>query len=548
MIIKLKITRAENCAHYGVSSGSVIMLDLEEEYLPICVASEIYESNSRTPMEAKKVQAIAARTYIAAHALAGTTIDDTADYQAFKWKDLSTIQNSVQAVKETRGQVLLCDDSLITAWYSNSNGGRTKRSDEAWSVYKKWTISQDDPWDTAGRTMWGQYAASHCVGMSQIGAAYAAYAGENYILILSFYYPNTDIVSDYGKGDTIYNHKSEEKAMSDDKTNTGLVEHALGWLGNPYWYGTCCYKCTSSLLASKSAQYPSHYTQDRMPRYKQDISGGKYCADCIGLIKGYYWEKDGKIVYDASSDVNTTGMYNKAKVKGLIGTIPEVPGLIVYKSGHVGVYEGNGSVIEAKGFSYGCIRSKLSDTAWTHWLVCPYISYAGYEKLLVPEAFTDPYIAQVTTKSSPLNIWSDTKKTKSLGQVAKGDTVSVIGYGGEIGWMKVTKDSVTGFADGQYLTKVDSVEVNTIDDDATDTDSPTQTGDTILYNAKVTGVKIGLNFRSSPSKSEGNTIAFLANDTIVGVLEENINGFSYVIYQGAKGYCTASYLTKGITF
>lgn len=86
MIIKLRLTRPENCTHFGVPPGTVVQLDMETEYLPVCVGSEIYESNSRTPPEAKKAQAVAARTYIAAHALQGNVIDDTANFQAFKYK------------------------------------------------------------------------------------------------------------------------------------------------------------------------------------------------------------------------------------------------------------------------------------------------------------------------------------------------------------------------------------------------------------------------------------------------------------------------------
>ena len=52
MDIQMRITRKENLAHYGAQKDDVIPLNLEREYLPVCVASEIYESNSRMPMEA----------------------------------------------------------------------------------------------------------------------------------------------------------------------------------------------------------------------------------------------------------------------------------------------------------------------------------------------------------------------------------------------------------------------------------------------------------------------------------------------------------------
>ena len=191
--IWIRLTRKENLAHFGAQKGDIVPLDLDGEYLPVCIASEVYESDSRTPMEAKKAQAIAARTYALIHANNGVAIDDTANYQAYKWIDPAVIPNSARASEITAGEVLFYGDSMITAWYSNSNGGRTRRSDEAWRVYKPWTAAQDDPWDVAARAKWGECKASHGVGMSQMGAAYAASTGAGYREILAFYYPGTRI-------------------------------------------------------------------------------------------------------------------------------------------------------------------------------------------------------------------------------------------------------------------------------------------------------------------------------------------------------------------
>ena len=162
------------------------------------------------------------------------------------------------------------------------------------------------------------------------------------------------------------------------KTNHGLVSWAQALLGQPYWYGTCCYPATSSLLASKTKQYPSHYESSRTARYKSDIAKGATVADCIGLVKGYYWTNDaGKVVYglDGRPDKGANGMYTAAKVKGDIKTLPEIPGLLLYSSGHAGVYIGGGYAIEARGFAYGIVKTKVSERKWTHWYQCPYIQY-----------------------------------------------------------------------------------------------------------------------------------------------------------------------------
>ena len=74
-------------------------------------------------------------------------------------------------------------------------------------------------------------------------------------------------------------------------------------------------------------------------------------------------------------------MYSAAKEKGSIATLPETKGLIVWKKGHVGVYIGNGKVIESHGTKYGVIKTSLTktvnDTKWTNWFKCPYIDYVN---------------------------------------------------------------------------------------------------------------------------------------------------------------------------
>lgn len=172
------------------------------------------------------------------------------------------------------------------------------------------------------------------------------------------------------------------------KTNLGLVEWAYKLLGQPYWWGTCCYPATQALLTRKSQQYPQYYSADRMKRYKEDIAKGAIVCDCVGLIKGYYWTRDdGKQVYglDGRPDKGANGMFEAAKVKGSIATLPEVPGLLLYYAGHIGVYVGGGQAIEAQTFSKGVVLSKVEDRKWTHWCECRYIDYVDGEAA-IPEA------------------------------------------------------------------------------------------------------------------------------------------------------------------
>ena len=79
---------------------------------------------------------------------------------------------------------------------------------------------------------------------------------------------------------------------------------------------------------------------------------------------------------DASAEkIVETAKRSGATVSGPIDTIPETPGLAVWHEGHIGVYIGNGEVVEAMGTRYGVVKTKLEGARWTHWLKIPYISY-----------------------------------------------------------------------------------------------------------------------------------------------------------------------------
>lgn len=156
------------------------------------------------------------------------------------------------------------------------------------------------------------------------------------------------------------------------KTNKGLVEYAKAQLGKPYWFGTFGQTANELLHKSKKKQYPNYYTaQDFSSQYGQRVH------DCIGLIKGYLWSDTPTSIpqYRAAQDVSADGMLARCIEKGSISTIPEIPGVLVFSPQHVGVYIGNGYVIEARGHAYGVVKTKLSSRAWKNWGKCPWIEY-----------------------------------------------------------------------------------------------------------------------------------------------------------------------------
>ncbi len=167
------------------------------------------------------------------------------------------------------------------------------------------------------------------------------------------------------------------------KNNLDLVKWSefaadKGW---GYVWGTYGTVLSPDFLESKIIQYPDEVGG------KEDFIRenwlGKRTADCVGLIKGYSWYDTASqmtiLVSNGMPDIGADTMYENATEKGTIDTIPEIPGLAVWKEGHIGVYIGDGKVVEAYGTTSGVIRSELANGGWTHWLKIPYITYLEQE-------------------------------------------------------------------------------------------------------------------------------------------------------------------------
>ena len=163
------------------------------------------------------------------------------------------------------------------------------------------------------------------------------------------------------------------------KNNLDIVKWAIHAQENEwgYVYGTYGDVLNETLLTSKISQYP-----DEVGGYedfiRQNWLDGR-TADCVGLIKGYGWynTETAQIEIGANGmpDIGADTMYENATEKGTIDTIPEIPGLAVWHEGHIGIYIGNGEVIQAANTNAGVIRTPIGQTGWTHWLKIPYISY-----------------------------------------------------------------------------------------------------------------------------------------------------------------------------
>jgi cell wall-associated NlpC family hydrolase len=177
-----------------------------------------------------------------------------------------------------------------------------------------------------------------------------------------------------------------------NKTNQGLVDYALKQVGIKYVMGTNCRVLTASRLQSLINTNPANwFTADRIKECNKWI--GQVTTDCHGLIEGYIDDINLNGVVEAGEgnyDTTADSAFNKAAVKGVISTIDkDFAGLCVRYAGHVGVYIGDGKVVEARGFSYGVCITNLKDRPWTHWYEHPEINYIKTKRILL---LTTPYM------------------------------------------------------------------------------------------------------------------------------------------------------------
>ena len=170
------------------------------------------------------------------------------------------------------------------------------------------------------------------------------------------------------------------------KNNLDLVAYVVqAWENNwGYVWGTYGNVLTQSLFDYKLEQYP-----EGVGDYKDFIEDnwlGRRTADCVGLIKGYGWldTSDLTIGYAENGvpDYSANQMYDYAIHDGAAGedygeidTMPEIPGIMLWKDGHVGVYIGGGYVIEAMGTKYGVVKTEVDGRGWVSWCKLPYLTY-----------------------------------------------------------------------------------------------------------------------------------------------------------------------------
>lgn len=166
--------------------------------------------------------------------------------------------------------------------------------------------------------------------------------------------------------------------------------------------------------ATNKYRYTHNHSYNERPERTAMInaaSADTFGFDCVCLIKGVLWGWDAKVnatyggadyasngVPDIGADSmilkckdNTTGNWNNIQ-----------PGEVVWKEGHIGVYVGDGKVIESTPIWNNCVQySNLGNTGhttghyrnWTKHGHLPYVDYTDQEEVIDDDP---PYIVSVS--------------------------------------------------------------------------------------------------------------------------------------------------------
>lgn len=150
-------------------------------------------------------------------------------------------------------------------------------------------------------------------------------------------------------------------------TGKGLGEFAESKKGTPYVYGAkgADGKLTQTRVNTLAEAYPNMFTPSYLNKIRTKKLVGQICCDCSGLISWY-----------TNKVLGSSQLYSQAYARMPIAEWKKFAiGTVLWKSGHVGVYLGDGLVAEEKGIDYGCVISNIENGSWKYGLTFSWINY-----------------------------------------------------------------------------------------------------------------------------------------------------------------------------
>ncbi len=240
-----------------------------------------------------------------------------------------------------------------------------------------------------------------------------------------------------------------------------FIETGLSHIGCGYVFGANGEVCTSELVNKLQKRFDPNQTGSFRPTYIDHIYKnylGKRVFDCSGLIVSICREMG----LD-SRDYTASSLYFYRCKRKDISDI--VRGDLVFKKSkssgkiyHVGIYLGDGRVLEAQGTLYGVKVNKLS----SKWTLAGRLYVLGDEPVeTVEEPYTGHYEITLKYSDSTLNLRS-APSGMVLSELVNGDILRGYGnseYKGGYNWVKVVSlntDEIGWVAD-KYLKKIDKL-------------------------------------------------------------------------------------------
>lgn len=228
-------------------------------------------------------------------------------------------------------------------------------------------------------------------------------------------------------------------------TNLDFIYFCQNLLGAPYWFNASTIKATKNAYKVNSLRFPEEYKKDPS-FYEQAIEEHEVVTDSIGLIKGFAWSNGGQqvleyrgnpIVHNYTTGTNgcpdksVNGMFAWATTQdikwGDIDSLPEIPGIIVTTHGRLGIYEGNGYVIEANKEKGYVSREPLSSVPWRFWYELPFIEYTEVIKIVDKNVVEPPVELEISglaiAVKDALSRTGRSEDSKFLNIIRKGEKI-----------------------------------------------------------------------------------------------------------------------------
>ena len=206
----------------------------------------------------------------------------------------------------------------------------------------------------------------------------------------------------------------------------------------------------------KQIEYARDYKDDVQRRASCEHGGkwaGHWVTDCSGIFVWAFRELGGQM-YHGSNTMYREWCVNKGTlIKGLRSDSQALlPGSAVFTGdesnrGHVGLFVGDGVVIEAAGTLQGVTTSKVSDKKWTYWGELKGVSYAAAPD---PQPDPKPLPGQATVAAAKVALREGPSKScKVITRADAGETVSLADLPAE--WVYVNYRGKNGFMMREFL-------------------------------------------------------------------------------------------------